>query len=54
MSDKTGILPADTWNKIWTFEPEYGTIYVAVLGFFLVIEGGTHMGKEKYIEKLQD
>lgn len=33
-------------NKIWTLEPEYGTIYVAVLGFFLVIEGGVHMGKD--------
>ncbi len=26
-------------NKIWTLEPEYGTIYIAVLGFFLAIEG---------------
>lgn len=32
------------WNKIWTLEPEYGIIYIAVLGFFLVIEGGVHMG----------
>lgn len=33
-------------NKIWTFEPEYGKIHIAVLGFFLEIEGGVHMGKD--------
>lgn len=35
-----------TLNKICTVEPEYGTIYTAVLGFFLAIEGGVHMGKD--------
>ena len=33
-------------NKIWTFRPEYGKIHIAVLGFFLAIEGGAHMGKD--------
>lgn len=31
-------------GKIWTLEPEYGTIYIVVLGFFLVIEGGVVIG----------
>lgn len=33
-------------NKIWTFKPEYGKMKAAVLGFFLAIEGGVHMGKD--------
>lgn len=36
-------------NKIWTFKPEYDKIQIAVLGFFLAIEGSVHMGKKYFI-----
>lgn len=36
----------ERWHKIWTFEPEYGTMHIAILGFFLVIEGGVYMVKD--------